>query len=157
MCHLVRSRRKKDEGRERERMKRRLLCAFFCESFSFWKFLLASFRPDPITFIALAVDTTGSLYDEFMRLLLLDAHRDASALANEFPEQSDLFRFLRASCFTNLNGVVGLIMTETSDMRISIPLDLSSQCLIPIPRFIRSRRPTPFLAPSIVLFHPRSA
>ena len=65
------------------------------------------------------------MYDEFIRLLFLHFHREASVLDNEFPEESDQFRFLRASCFTNLKGVVGLIIGKVSDMRISIPLDLS--------------------------------
>ena len=77
--------------------------------------------------IPLAVDTTGRMYDEFISLLFLHAHREASALAGEFPEESDQFRFLHASCFTNLKGVVGLILAKTSDMWISIPLDLSSR------------------------------
>ena len=105
-------------------------------------------RPNPIAFIPLAVETTGHLYDEFIRLLFLHAHREASALANELTEESDQFHFLRASCFTNLKGAVGLIMTKASAMWISIPLDLSSRSSIPLPCFIR---PTPLLAPSLVL------
>jgi hypothetical protein len=70
-------------------------------------------RPDPIAFIPLAVDTTGRMYDELIRLLFLYAHREASALDNELPEESDKFRFLHASCFTNLKGSVGLIMVKT--------------------------------------------
>ena len=85
-------------------------------------------HPDPIPFIPLGVDTTGRMYDEFIRLLFLHTHRESSALANELPEESDQFRFLRVSCFSNLKGVVGLIMTKASVMRISIPLDLSSRC-----------------------------
>ena len=103
------------------------------------------------------MDTTGHMYDEFIRLLFLHAHREASGLTNELPEESDQFRFLLVSCFVNLKGVVGLIMTEASSMRISIPLDLSSRSCVPLPRFIRSRRPTLLLAPSLVLFPPRSA
>ena len=114
-------------------------------------------HPDPIAFIPLAVDTTGRMYDEFIRLLFLHAHREASALANEFPVESDQFRFLHASCFANLKGSVGLIMAKTSGMWISIPLDLSSRPCVPLPPFIRSRRPTPLLTPSLVFFPPRSA
>ncbi len=114
-------------------------------------------RPDPIAFVPSAAETTGRLYDEFIRLLFLHAHREASALANELPEESDQFRFLRASCFANLKGAVGLIMAKASAMRISIPLDLSSRRFIPLPRFMCSRRPTPLLAPSLVLFPPRTA
>ncbi len=83
-----------------------------------------------------------------------NVHRETSVLANELPEESDQFRFLRASCFANLKGVVGLIMTKASVMRISIPLDLSSRTCVPLPCFIRSRRPTPLLDPSFVLFPP---
>ena len=114
-------------------------------------------HPNPIVFIPLTVDTTGHLYDDFIRLLFLHAQREASALSDEVSEESDQFRFLIASCFANLKGDVGLIMVKTSNMRISIPLDLSSRPFIPFPRFIRSRRPTPFLVPSLVLFPPCSA
>ena len=114
-------------------------------------------HPDPIAFIPLDVDTTGRLYGEFIRLLFLHAHREASSLANNFPEESDQFRFRRASCFADLKGAVGLIMAKSSVMRISIPLDLSSRPSIPLPRFIRSRRPTPLLDPSLVLLPPCSA
>ncbi len=112
-------------------------------------------RPDPIAFIPLAVDTTGRLYDEFILLLFLHAHWEASALATEFQEESDQFCFLRASCFTKLKGDVGLIMTKPSVIRVTIPLDLSSRSFIPFPRFIRSCRPTPCLAPSLLLYPPR--
>ena len=33
-------------------------------------------HPDPIDFIPLTVDTTGRLYDEFIRLLLLHVQRE---------------------------------------------------------------------------------
>ncbi len=52
-------------------------------------------RPDPIAFLPAAVDTTGRLYDDFSRVLFLHVHREASALTNEIPEESDQFRFLR--------------------------------------------------------------
>ena len=114
-------------------------------------------HPDPIPFIPLDVYTTGHLYDEFIRLLFFHPHRETSVLTNQLSEESDQFRFLRDSCFVNLKGDVGLIMTKASAMRISIPLDLSSPPSIPRPRFIRSCRPTPILDPSLVLFPPCSA
>jgi hypothetical protein len=86
----------------------------------------------------------------------LHTHRETSALVNELPEESDQFRFLRASCFTNLKGVVGLIMAKASAMWISIPLDLSSRSCVPLPHIIRLCRPTPLLAPSLVFFPPCS-
>jgi hypothetical protein len=101
-----------------------------------------------------AVDTAGRIYEDFSRLLFLHAHREASALANELQEESEQFRFLRAACFANIKGSVGLILAKTSAMRISIPLDLSSRSFIPLSCFMRSRRVTPLLAPSLV-FSPR--
>ncbi len=47
--------------------------------------------------------------------------KKGKVLTNELPQESDQFRFLRASCFANLKGVVGLIMVKSSSMRISIP------------------------------------
>ncbi len=111
-------------------------------------------RPDPIVFMPVAVDTSGRVYDDFSRLLFLHAHQEASALANEIPEESEQFQFLRAACYANINGSVGLILAKASVMRISIPLDLSSRPFIPLPRFMRSRRVAPLLAPSLV-FTPR--
>jgi hypothetical protein len=112
--------------------------------------------------LSLSVDTSDRLYDDIIRLLFLHAHREASALTIELPEESDQFRFLQAACLTNLKGSVGLmlsvglILTKESIMQIpSCPLDLSSRSFIPLPRFIRSRRSPP-LAPSLVLFPLRS-
>ena len=90
-------------------------------------------RPEPIAFMPVAVDTSGRIYDDFLRLLFLPAHREASALANDIPEESGQFRFLRAPCFANIKGSVGLILAKASALRISIPLDLSSRSLIPLP------------------------
>ena len=103
------------------------------------------------------VDTSDRIYDDFVRLLFLHAHREALALANDIPEESGHFRFLRATCLVNIKGSVGLILAKTSAMRISIPLDLSSRSFIPLPRFIRPRRPTTLLAPSLVFSPRRSA
>jgi hypothetical protein len=111
-------------------------------------------RPDPIAFMPVAVDTSGRVYDDFSLLLFLHTHREASALSNEIPEEPEQFRFLRAACYANIKGSVGLILVEASAMRISIPLDLSSRSFIPLPRFMRSRRTATLLAPSLV-FTPR--
>ncbi len=88
-------------------------------------------RPDPIVFMPVAVDTSDRIYDDFLRLIFLHAHREASALVNEIPEETGQFRFLRAACLANIKGSVGLILVKTSVMRISIPLDLSSRPFIP--------------------------
>ncbi len=60
-----------------------------------------------------AVDTSGRVYDDFSRLLFLHAQREASALSNEIPEESEQFRFLRVDCYTNIKGSVGLILVKT--------------------------------------------
>ena len=79
---------------------------------------------------------------------------ETSVLDNELPEESDQFRFLQPDSLTNLKGSMGLILEKDSVMRISIPIDLSSRSFIPLPCFIRSRRSTPLLSPSLV-FRPR--
>jgi hypothetical protein len=33
-------------------------------------------RPDPIVFMSVAVDTSDHIYDDFLRLLFLHAHRE---------------------------------------------------------------------------------
>ncbi len=64
-------------------------------------------HPDPIAFIPLAVDTTGRMYDEFIRLSFLHAHREASTLVNELSEESDQFAFfaLRVSLTSRVRSV----------------------------------------------------
>ncbi len=115
-------------------------------------------RPDPIAFMSVAVDTSDHIYDDFLRLLFLHVHREVSTLANDIPvEESGHFRFLRATCLVNIKGSVGLVLTKSSVMRISIPLDLSSRPSIPPPCFIHSRRPTTLLTPSLVFSPLRSA
>jgi hypothetical protein len=87
-------------------------------------------------FLPAAVDTTGRLYDDFSRLLFLHAHREASTLDYEIPEESGQFRFLRAARYVNIKRSVRLILAKASNMRISIPLDLSSCPFIPLSLFI---------------------
>ncbi len=61
--------------------------------------------PEPIAFMPVGVDTSGRIYDDFLRLLFLHAHRESSALTNDIPEESGQFRFLRAACFTNIKVI----------------------------------------------------
>jgi hypothetical protein len=102
-----------------------------------------------------AVDTSDRILSfmtthDFLRLLFLYVYREASTLAEDIPEESGHFRFLRAACLPNVKGSVGLILEKASGMRISIPLELSSSPFIPLPCLIHSRRPTTLLAPSLV-------
>ncbi len=73
-------------------------------------------RSDPIVFLPIAVSTSGRVYEDFARLLFLHARREASILAGELPEESEQFRFLRASRLSNLKDSVGLILTKASAM-----------------------------------------
>ncbi len=66
--------------------------------------------PDPIVFLSITVSTSGHVYEDFTRILFLHSYREVSILAGELPEESEQFRFLRASCLANLKGSVGLIL-----------------------------------------------
>ena len=107
-------------------------------------------HPEPIAFMPVPVDTSDHISDDFLRLIFLHVHRETLVLPNDIPEESGHFRFLRATCLVNIKGSVGLILAKSSVMRISIPIDLSSRLFIPLPCFIRSRRPTTLLVPSLV-------
>ena len=69
-------------------------------------------QPDPIAFMPVAVDTSGRIYDDFLRLLFLHAHREASSLGNDIPQESGHFRFLHVTCLANIKGSVGLILAK---------------------------------------------
>jgi hypothetical protein len=113
-------------------------------------------RPAPIEFMSVPVDTSVRVHDDFNRLLFFGILSVKYPLDNELPEESDQFRFLRATSLTSRKGSVGLILEKESDLRISIPIDLSSRPFIPLPCFIRSRCPLPLLPSSLVLFPPCS-
>ena len=59
-----------------------------------------------------AVDTSGRIYDDFLRLLFLHAHREASDLPNDIPEESGHFRL------DNIKGSVGLILAKGFPYRL---------------------------------------
>jgi hypothetical protein len=114
-------------------------------------------RTDPIVFLPIVVSTSGRVYEAFTRLFFLHVHREASILAGELPEESEQFRFLRASRLANLKDSVGLILSKASAMRVTIPIDLSTRSFIPLPRFFNSRRVPPLLNQSLVLIPEQSA
>ena len=70
-------------------------------------------RPDPIVFLPITVNTSGRVYEDCTRLFFLHTHREASILVGELPEESEQFRFLRASHFVDLEDSVGLILVKT--------------------------------------------
>ena len=59
-------------------------------------------RPDPVFFMSLVVNISVRLYDDFIRLIFLRAHRGATDLTRELPEVLDQFRILHASFLANL-------------------------------------------------------
>ncbi len=74
--------------------------------------------------------TSGRINEEFL-LLFLDVHRDDSPLVGELSEESAQFRFIRDACLSNLKGSIGLMLAKASVMRVTIPLDLSTEdCLL---------------------------
>ena len=76
---------------------------------------------DPSVFMSVPVNTSGDsgrLYDDFLCFLFFHTHREASVLSGELPEESDQFRFLHASCLTNLKNSVGFILAKSSVMRV---------------------------------------
>ena len=83
-------------------------------------------------------------------------YREVSILTGELPEESEQFRFFRASHLPNLEGSVGLILAKASAMRVTIPIDLSTRPFIPLPRFFNSRRVPPLLNQSLVLIPEQS-
>jgi hypothetical protein len=113
--------------------------------------------PEPVVFMPVAASTSGRINEEFLRLMFLHDHLDVSVLVGELSEESTQFRFIRAGCLTNLKGSIGLMLDKDSVMRVTIPLDLSTQSFIPLPRFIHTRTTTPLLTPSIVLLNQSSA
>jgi hypothetical protein len=114
-------------------------------------------RPDPIVFLSVAVSTSGRVYEDFTRMLFLHTHREASTLTGELPEESEQFRFLRASRLANLKGSVGLILAKASSIRLTTPIDLSTRSFILLPRSFNSRRVSPLLNQSLVLIPQQSA
>ncbi len=96
-------------------------------------------RSDPIVFLPITVSTSVRVYEDFARLLFVHEYREASILTGELPEESEQFRFLRASRLVNLKVSVGLILAKTSVMWVTIPIDLSTRSFIPLPRFFNSR------------------
>jgi len=120
-------------------------------------------KPDPVIFLSVTVNTSGLLYDDFVRLFFLHAHREDSILPFGELEESDQFRFLRAPRLANLKGSVGLILKKDSAISSSNEgyysnhHDLSTRPFIPLPRFFDSRRPAHLLNPSLVIFPQHSA
>jgi hypothetical protein len=58
----------------------------------------------PIAFMPVAVHKSGRIYDDFLRLLFLHAHREASALDNDIPEESVTFVFFARRVYLILRG-----------------------------------------------------
>jgi hypothetical protein len=65
-------------------------------------------RTDPIAFMPVAVDTSGRIYDDFLRLLFLHTHREASALTNDIRP----FSFSSRCTSSQYSGVSGFDFGE---------------------------------------------
>jgi len=66
--------------------------------------------PRPFSFVfclsGIVVDTSGRLYDDFIRLVFFHTHRETSVLTNELSNESAQFRFLDPTTLDNLKGPV---------------------------------------------------
>lgn len=93
----------------------------------------------------LPVDSSGRLYDDFLRLIFFHTHHwESSDLARELPEESDQFQFIHTVCLVHLRGSVGLILGKDSTEDLYSPGPIYTT-LHTSPHFIRSRRFPPFL------------
>ena len=90
-----------------------------------------------LSHIPLPVDTTGHLYDDFIRLLFFYAHRESSTLAN-------VLTIVLAWHLPSLDPRLFLVCWKQTHNLLSV----SSS----VPRFIRSRRPTPLLSPFLGVY-----
>ena len=59
-------------------------------------------KPDPVIFLPVAMNTSGHIYEDFVRLLFLHTHREVSILSGELPEESDQFRFFEFQVYLRL-------------------------------------------------------
>ncbi len=88
-------------------------------------------HPDPIAFISLAVDTTGHLYDEFIRLLFLVSFNTLTMSHHGIGLDKRVARGIGPVSlpsrfeFVNLKGAVGLIMSKSP--LLSLPRTFSSE------------------------------
>jgi hypothetical protein len=55
---------------------------------------LYTVKPYPIIFLSVSVNTSGRVYDDFVRSFFWHPHRETSVLPGKLPEESDQFRFL---------------------------------------------------------------
>ncbi len=78
------------------------------------------------------VNTCGRVNDDFVCFLY--SHRETRVLLGELTEESDQFRFLEAASWANLKDSLGLMLTKTSVMRVTILIDLSTRSFIRLPR-----------------------
>ncbi len=81
----------------------------------------------------LSPDLRLFLFDWKINLPALDLQNwedsQPSTWPAELKEKSDQFRFIRAACLANLKGSIGLMLSKDSDMRVTIPHDLSTRLL----------------------------
>ena len=87
--------------------------------------------PEPVVFMSVKTSTSGRINEEFLLLMFLHVHRDSSVLSGELTEESTQFHFIRTPYLINLKGSIGLMLSKVSDMRVTIPLDLSTNLFIP--------------------------
>ncbi len=84
--------------------------------------------PSAVSFMTTIDSTSGRLHSEFVRLLFFQAHRETDrffAASGVLSAQSDcgFYHLLRSAVSTQLKSKVGLALTKTAALRITLNLD----------------------------------
>ena len=108
-------------------------------------------KSDPIIVMSVVVNTSGLVYDDFVRLIFLYVYHESSDLAGELPEESDHFRFLLTTSLTNLKESVGLSLHKPRQVGLLFP----STCLhglsyLSLVSFTLVERPSSYSFPILI-------
>ncbi len=84
--------------------------------------------PNAISFMPAIASTSGRLHSKFVRLLILQAHRETerffAASAVQLPQSNRCqFHYRRAAFFSQLKSKVGNILAKASALRITLNID----------------------------------
>jgi hypothetical protein len=84
--------------------------------------------PNTVSFMSLMTGTSGRLHSEFVRLLFLQDHRETdrcfTSSGVQLPQTDrDPFHFRRATFAQQVKNRVGLTLTKTTGLRITLNLD----------------------------------
>ena len=83
--------------------------------------------PNTISFMPAIASTSGRLHSEFVRLLLLQTHRETdrffAASGVQSAQSTSGFHYRRAAFLQQLKGKVGLALAKAAALRINLNID----------------------------------